>query len=912
MIILTSKIVLPRRTRGLIARDRLERLVSQVQDHRISLLKAPPGYGKTTLGHAWADQLSIAGQHVAWLGLDAGDDEPARFAFYVTEAIRRALPGVGEASQELASTAAAYAPGDILAPLLNDLAELEEPLFFFIDDFQHLVSQPALHCLSLLINHAPPTLHIVLIGRTTPTVQLTAAAAYGEVFELGVPDLRFTLEETIALADKHKTEARQHRPEDVKLLHDASDGWVAALRVLLLSLTNQENPADHLQRIASGRRPIAALIADLVDGLPEDLATLLNQIALPERICASLVHAMTGVKAAQQRIEQIEAMQLFLSPLDEQGQWYAFHPLFREHLENRLRRTQAEALQTLHRSAGFWFASQGMHRNAVLHALAAGDIVQALNWIDACAMKLIESGDMLTLIGWERQLQQHEVAIPLRLRLALAWAHSLVMAGDEGHRLVSDIEATLDAEPERDPDGCLRQGCQALRVTLLSMDDLTEASGDLARQCLASHPQDPWLFATLSASLSYSLGRECRWAEMYAVAPYAALQTGETRYDLMQAYRMWIHAGAERTQGNLAEARTYVADALRLVSTRRSPSNTHSTPSSHAVIRSLSRCMTSDLLYLQNRIDEAGQHAAEAIEIVKIAGSLDAVRLAFCVAARVAAHNGNRHRARSLLDNAEIIANKRHWPRLTAVVLMERARLALMDGRVDEARGHENRLANMAKAPGNTTTLARDIRLNLIPLRGWLALQAGDANEALRQVSPFLEETHRLHLHLASAMLETIRSLALDMQGQRQQALQSLCQACEYVAGGGALRPILDIPLEQTRLQGLIDTALEQASVSQKEFLQQLSQAAPASLIPAEPVSVSAKLSTREYQIMQLVAEGGSNKEIGRALGVAPETVKYHLKNIFAKLGVDSRAEAAAMATRIGLTVHRTAGQMAH
>lgn len=155
MIILTSKMTLPRRTRGLLARERLDALVTRVREHRVTLVKAPTGYGKTVLARSWADELAASGAHVAWLSLDSADDQPARFAFYVAAALNRACPAAGQASLDLSSMATSSSPETIISMLLNDLSEIDETVFFFIDDYQHLESPPAQEMLALLLRHAP-------------------------------------------------------------------------------------------------------------------------------------------------------------------------------------------------------------------------------------------------------------------------------------------------------------------------------------------------------------------------------------------------------------------------------------------------------------------------------------------------------------------------------------------------------------------------------------------------------------------------------------------------------------------------------------------------------------------------------------------------------------------------------------
>lgn len=740
----------------------------------------------------------------------------------------------------------------------------------------------------------------------------------GDLFEVDAGTLCFSAEETNELVRRIR---RENAPsaEDIQLLHTITNGWPAALRVLLLSLTHHETPSDYLRHVAFSSRPIAILIGDLLDQLPSEVSDFMTRISLTDRTSPALAGAMTEVRDARERLEYIEAQQLFLAPLEDNGPWYAFHPLFREHLERRLHRRFAAEVPTLHQHAAHWYAKHGLWRNAVRHALAAQDIGLALGWIEQCAMQLVESGDMLTLLSWERQLRQNNVAIPARLQLALAWAHGLAMARDESRRLLEEVESAMTGGPSLAEGNSLRWQCQALRAMLLGLDDATDASGELAQACLHGRQNDGWITNVLLNVLAYSRVRNSRWSELYAMAPFRSPTRDNYRYMIALAYHRWILAAAEKAQGRLGAAHAHLKDAAALVTERLDDRwIAHATPSSSTVIHALSSCMLAEVTYLQYRLLDAAQHINDHLPVVRIAGTVEFLAAGCVVSARLSALNGDPHRSGQLLVDAEVLAQQQRWPRLAAIVLLERVRLALEQGNNTEASACAARLHGVADAPDVEPQMRHELASLWALAASWLALKNGAAGEALALLEAPLRDARDLGLRVKAGTLEALMALAHECAGQEDAAASEMLRASDDLSVGNALRAVLDIPVCKAETARLVERCRPLAAGPSAGFLDGLWRALRIALRSEEgaedaaPLAIDThsaallrQLTSRERQVVRLVAAGGSNKEIGRTLQVSPDTVKYHLKVIFAKLGVDSRTEIAVLASQLGMAPPR-------
>ncbi len=893
---LATKILPPRRARGTVERPRLAALADDIGERRLTLVKAPAGFGKTTLALAWADALRLAGGSIAWLTLEADDDESSRFFYYVTAAIRRSVPDVGEALGGLAAEGSTADMEAAAALLVNDLAGYGGEVILFLDDF-HCIADPAIHAaVSFLIRHAPPNFHLVLLGRGEPPLPLAKLRAGGDLIELDAMELRFDLEETRRFLEK--THPGALGAADVRTLHATTEGWAAALRIASLSLGSQQHPERYLRNLSAASRPIGSFLTELLDELPEALVDFMLRVSVTDRFCVPLAAALTGSAQAGEMIEGIERRQLFLAPLGEDGHWFAFHQLFREHLQKRLQSQGGEGVIELHRRAYRWYAERELWSDAVRHALSAGDAERALEWIEQCAMGLVERGDIFSLLNWERQLHAALLKSPLRLRLALAWASGLAMAREDALRRVEGIESESAAADPEDASGILWE-CRALRAVLAGLGDDSETGGQLAEECLRREHSNPWLANVLTNVACFSHFQAGRWEEFQATPRLDDAPEENVRYLFSSTYRLALLGMGHLVQARLDEAAGTFEEALQLAARE----------AGIATPAALSAVVLASIRYEQNRLAEAERLLDEWMDIATTAGYLDCLRAAYTTAARLAAIHGETARALAILERAEDLGRHRGWPRLESGALLERVFLLWRDGRRRELAASASRLERLCASSGAAGSHARaEIARDTALAKAYDALAGGAAGQAAALLdSLWATALASRHFHPA-IRIGVALALARRSLGDTDGATAAFLDTVELAMPAGIERAILDYgPVVAELAASASSPDDKQAELSGKlaGFLERLRTSAmalphkPAASMPFLPPGEA--LSPRERHIVELIAAGKSNKEIARALNIGAETVKTHLKSVFAKLGVESRTEAAMRAHRLGL-----------
>jgi LuxR family transcriptional regulator, maltose regulon positive regulatory protein len=452
--------VVPPRCPGLIDRPRLLALASRLTAKRLAVIKAPAGFGKTSLAASWSDWLRESANSVAWLAIDSGDDEPSRFLFYMTQAMRRAAPGVGSDALDLIEEAFLISPQAIVSSLINDLIDVIEEIYLFLEDY-HWVTDPGIHdAVAFFLRHAPSHAHVVVTTRTEPPLPLASLRANNQLLEVDASALRFDLQETRELLQREKPGSLEL--PDVKLLHSRTEGWPAALRIVACTSSPGQDFAQFVRNLSGTQRTINAYLAEMLNGLPRDLVSFMLRTAILDRLSGPLCDVVTRATSSQALLVSIEKQQLLLTALDQECRWFRYHPLLAEYLKQRLESELGDELAELHRRAAGWYASQEIWTEAVQHAIAAGDTNRALVWIENCAMGLVKRGDLFTLLAWQRLFPSEVMCRQPAVKLAIAWGLALAVRVDDALQILDEIERDLDAlnSVDRDPLTC---ECQAIR-----------------------------------------------------------------------------------------------------------------------------------------------------------------------------------------------------------------------------------------------------------------------------------------------------------------------------------------------------------------------------------------------------------------------------------------------------------------
>ncbi len=732
---LATKVMVPNRAPGLIERPRLLRLIEEIQLKQLTIIKGGAGFGKTSLAADLATRLQQGGHVVAWLTLDTADSDPTRFLFYMAQALRRAC-GIGESSIKLISEL--VTPETIATSLTNELVDIDEDIYLVLDDY-HLIDDTEVHTvLSFLLRHAPSRFHLVLATRAEPPLPIAGIRVQNKLLEIDAAALGFDVDETIRLLRQEKIVATA---AEARLLDEKTDGWPALLRIFcLIASKSRQSVSESVRQLSGNLSPIGTYLDEILDGLPRALVEFMLRTAILERFSVPLCEAVTSAKSSQAFIDTILTHQLLCSPIDREGRWFRYHPILAEHLSHRLIKEFAAEIPWLHRHAYYWYASQESWTQAIQHAIAAGDVDQAVAWIKKFAMDLVRTGDLLTLMDWRRLFPTELMRGQLEARIAIAWAMALAMRFNETLELIDALQTELGrsemAPATREAMDC---ECDVIRAVAIVLKDDSQTALALAEACL-QRTNDPWTANVASnvARLCYLKAADLKSFYATPWIPYS--QTEDRRNLFASVYHRCLLGIAEFQQLRIQTAERHYAEGMRLAEQSIGPD---------LIAAALPASLLAFLRYEQGRLNEAEALIIDRVPLITGAGMLECGLSAILTLARVAEWRGNFERARAILEQGEAHGYERGWERLIAFVLSEQIRLDLAEGRNAEAGAHLEKLDRLARENPTTGLCARSDIQNYASLgHAWVAA----ADNRLKESIYLLTSLRRAHEFSAKSL----------------------------------------------------------------------------------------------------------------------------------------------------------------
>jgi len=481
--LIQTKMMPPRLPAGCVQRPALLHLLDERRPHHVTLVIAPAGFGKTTLLAAWSDAQAKKKRPVAWLSIDGEDDDPQQFCAYLVAALSRASKDIAWQAQQILDNDARTSARTVISVLLNGIAAYNRSVFLVLDDVDRLSAQPVLAIVTRLLRYAPENLHVLLGARAEPPLTLSELRSPDKLTRVNADDLRFSIDDAQAFFD-HASMVPLGRTS-VALLNKAAEGWVAGLQLASLALGQAGDAATLASNLAGSRYGVDRYLNDTVFArLPPPMLTFLLHTSILERLTAALCDEVMGEKGGSgEKLDWLVQHNVFIRPLDETQDWYRYHALLSDALRRRLVRQVPQELPLLHRRASRWFARERLWREAVRHAVAAGDIGQAAHWAENCAMEMLERGDHHRLQGWIGKLPPEVILGRRRLRLASAWAYAVsfdtVRASNEISAIAEDMERMQREDPASVNEAAWAE-TDAVRALVAGIIDDSERALELA------------------------------------------------------------------------------------------------------------------------------------------------------------------------------------------------------------------------------------------------------------------------------------------------------------------------------------------------------------------------------------------------------------------------------------------------
>ncbi|MCK8663543.1 LuxR C-terminal-related transcriptional regulator [Pseudomonas azerbaijanoccidens] len=879
-----TKVVPPRGARRLVPRESLMLRLQEVRRQRCVVIQGPAGCGKTSTLLAWRRELLAMNFEVAWLSLAAEDDELGRFCHCLQASLSEVLPEqVRDAGVLLGRDNQEMAVEHWVITLVQGIAQHSRELVLMLDDMQHLQDPRIIQALQWLLDYAPSNLHLVFGTRTALPIPLAGLRARGQVSEFDLRDLRFNPAESERFLREHLGAID---PRDAAQLHELTDGWVAGLQLFAVDLK-----AKQVTRVDQVQIRDAAAFADyferevLVRLEPEDLR-LLTCVSICERFCASLCATLLGqpqaIAGMMTQLARLDGDNLFITQVKSHDRetWYRLHPLLGSVLRARLAsRPQQE--QVLHVVARGWFTEHDHLDEAVRHAVKAGDAEVAADIVEACAYDLLAKGNLSQIAGLLKGLPAEQTAERFGLQVVMAHLQLYSRNFQGLQQTLQHLQSHYEKLDRRQRHSLtVLKGSQAIH-----QDDTAAMLAILPELLAIPTDADDFAWSGRGNTLAWLYMYQGEFEKAREILECGERPFGSPRRSLLGRCMSGMSLALE---GRATQAEHLYREVLE-------EAEKHGV--AYLVVSTMAAGLLGTALYEQGDYEAACHLLERRMKLLEQVAIPDTVLQ--CIQTLAMAHwlAGRQTEALSWLDRLERYATRYDLGRLLVSALVVRMRWLQQTG--DET-GAENALQRILQTaqqhdalesgtPLEVRTIARRATLE----RHLHAERFSEATELLPALIEVSQSNRRwrrvVAMRVQMAVVEQGRGRPVDAHAQFVEALRQGHRL-------GLVRSVLDawsgVPsmLEATLADNTLDPVL-------RFYAQRLLDIAGSTVAgnqqdaSAESASI---LSVRELDVLGLVAQALPNKKIARVLNLSPETVKWHMKNIFYKLEVTGRDEAIA------------------
>ena len=887
-LLLSTKLFIPSPRPNRVGRPRLIAQLNTCLDKALILISAPAGYGKTTLVSSWLQESKIPS---SWLSLDEGDNDPIRFLQNFLAALQKIVPTIQPDLLSLVQRTQP-APYDMLLNILiNEIAAHGVPFVLILDDFHVIHAQPILEMLAFLIDHVPPQLHLLLLTRIDPPVPLFRLRARDQLLEIRAEQLRFTREETTAFLNE--VMGLRLSADDIVAMHARTEGWIAGLQLAALSMQACKDIRSFVSAFTGSHHHIMDFLTEEVLKLqPEWVRMFLLQTSILASMCGSLCDAVvvpgeSGLDNGQAMLEALEAMNLFVIPLDDRRQWYRYHHLFADVVNLRLKHLFPQLLPELHRRASQWYEQNAMISEATHHAIVAGNQARAAQLVEQNGCSLLMRGEGFTLLKWVESVASYTQTHPW-LSILKAWGLALTGHLDQveptlqtAEGLFSPLEPAIEAK-------IMLGSIAAVRAFMANLHGEAQLAADYAQGALEYLPANND-FSCSMRSVATSICGDASWIngnlEEARSAYLEAMQISRAAGNIyMTIIAKSNLADVLIEQGELHQAARIYAETLQ---NARHPDG-QELPIADRLLAGLG-----GISYEWNDLEAADQYTQRCIELCQQWGNSNLLAKSYVMLAWLEQARSNLKKAQEAMHAAELMLNEQRLsPRRSYLVKLALAHWWIIQGSLERASHLVQRLG---LAIDDEIPYAREPEYLLL-VRLLLAQSEYDAARSLAErLLRMAEAAKRVR-----QVVEILSLQALIFQGKKDmdQALAVLGKAFSLAQPEGYARIFLDEgePMVKLLYQA---KSHRMGSGYPSELLSGLWSASDIEPPPAQ--LLIEPLTARELEVLKLIEVGCTNQDIAERLVISIPTVKRHISNIYAKLGAQSRTQAVSLGRELRL-----------
>ncbi len=920
--LLQTKLYIPSTRPDLVPRPRLIERLNEGLHRKLTLISAPAGFGKTTLVSEW-----VAGckQPVAWLSLDDGDNDLNHFLAYLVAALQTLvlseIEGIasklGEEMLEILQSPPPLPTEPILTGLLNEITAVPNPFLVVLDDYHLIDAKPVDQALTFLLERLPSQMHLVIATREDPNLPLARLRVRDQLTELRAADLRFTLVEAALFLNQAMN--LNLSAEDIAVLETRTEGWIAGLQLAALSMQGHQDAPSFIKSFSGSHHFVLDyLVEEVLQQQPASVQTFLLHTSILDRFCSPLCDVVLNDPSvsSQETLAYIDQANLFIVPLDNERRWYRYHHLFADLLQARLRKEPSHQIRSLHRRASGWYEQHNFRSDAIHHALAAEDFERAADLIELDW--LANSGTYFQNVTWTEWVQAlPDALVRSRMTLSLGYAWQLLFLGQlqaakerlkDADRLSESmvkashsLEVGSSHKDEKTFD--TQQGLLAV-AWAFHAQALSDNAGTIkhARQALNLLSEtNHYVAGSASAllGLAYWANGDLETAVTYMSTAINRLRTtGHFLFAISGAHTL---AGLRIAQGRLFDAINLYKETLQFATAQGEPV-LPGTADLHLGLSSL---------YREQGNDEAAKGQLQKGEALGKQAALPEWPYGlYLVQAQFKVDQGELDDALRLLEAAERLYRSGPVPNVRPVAALK-TQVWLRQGRLAEALHWVRRRGLSIEDDISYLHEFEYITLARTLIARYEIDQAEQAiHEAVGLLSRLLKTAEDGERNGSVIEILVLQALAHQVQGNTPLALTPLEQALTLAEPEGYVRvfvnegmPMAEL-LRATASQGIrpdyTDKLLAAFGIEAQRRSDQTDPAPTQSPAP-RPQSIIEPLTERELEILSLIAAGKKNQEIADQLIISLNTVRYHTKNLYGKLGVNKRTQAVARAQELGL-----------
>lgn len=885
--LLNTKLYIPALRSDLIKRVRLLNKIEKGLNGKLILVSAPAGFGKSTLVAMWARDSRIS---LGWVSLDNRDNDPVVFLTYIFTAIN-SVGHVGDTV--LAEIRSPQRPPEeeILKAWINELSNHPHKLILVLDDY-HVIENPAIHQnVEFLLENLPPNFHLIVISRSDPNLQLARIRGCGQMTEIREADLRFTENEASeffkSVLDLHLS------AQNISALEQRTEGWAVGLQLAGLALQGRKDIEQFIQKFSGGHHHIIDyLTQEVFDRQPEYIQVFLLQTSILERMCASLCDVLTGENTGTSILHSLDQRNLFVIPLDDERQWYRYHHMFSDLLRYQLEHLYPGWVKDLHKRAGIWYAEHNFPDEALQHLQAVEEFALAAEIIESLGPDLIGQGKLTLLKSWIENLPETIIKDRHYLCLYHAWVLNLTNQVNILEARLQDTERalahqTLDDRTVADVRGQIAQirayDARRRKNLALSIEYLNGALNLLPEDSFSARSA-----ALFHLGLTYiHQGKLVKAAQALADARPLSELGGNLYVTLATTGYL---ADVQIAQGHLRQAAQFCEQTIEESLARHQP---EALSGLAYVYVSLGK-----IHYERNDLEKATMHLVEGITLGERTANWRATMAGIFALAWLRQMLGYNDEADALLQKATALADRSRMSFREMDLDAWQARINLAQNKVVPAvKWATVYQADKARLP-TSHEFSDSVQARILIAQKKFSRALG----LLEQQCQKFETIGADGRLIESLMLEALVKYA---QEDKDQAYQLIEKALAKAEAEGYIRIFID---EGPAMIAFLTEFLNwsEDELVSTSYIKRLLEAFPEEQIQAYKQSLIKKhtidsLNDREQQILYLLAAGLKTPEIADELHLANSTIKWYRKNIYAKLGVNRRADAIARAKELNI-----------